>query len=46
MPKELQKTAYKLEVPTALWLKFKSKCALENVSMLEKIIQLITSFVK
>lgn len=40
------KVKYLLEADKELWKKFKTKCASQGKSMLEKIIELITDFVK
>jgi hypothetical protein len=36
---------YKLEVPDDLWKKFKVKCAIDGISMVGKIIEMITKYV-
>lgn len=40
------KSAYTLHVDRELWKQFKSRCAAEGISILDKINQLIKSFLE
>lgn len=37
---------FKIDIEDNLWSKFKAKCALEKVTMIKKITELITNYVK
>lgn len=41
----LMKTSYNLNVETELWKKFKSKCAAEGKSILEKLTEFIKAYI-